>query len=252
MRLIDSHCHIHDSEFFADKREEVYQRAISKEIGMITVGTDERSSAQAVDFVQGRDLAWAAVGVHPHEAKLGWEGVRQLVEADRSGKVVAIGEIGLDYFYDHSPRDVQQRALEEQLQIAFDHNLPVSFHVRDAFEDFWPIFDNFRGVRGVLHSFTDSRSNAEKGLGRGLFIGVNGISTFTKDQNQAELYRQLPLENIILETDAPFLTPKPLRGKMNEVGYVELVAQWTAAERGVSFDEVAKTTCRNTRELFSI
>ncbi|OYW85172.1 hypothetical protein B7Z17_02800 [Candidatus Saccharibacteria bacterium 32-49-10] len=114
------------------------------------------------------------------------------------------------------------------------------------------MFDNFHGLRGVLHSFTDSHVNAGKGLERGLLIGINGISTFTKDQAQAELYRNLPLDKIILETDAPFLTPKPFRGKINEVGYVELVASWSADVRGLSVDDVAKTTLRSTRELFGI
>ncbi len=253
MKLIDSHCHIHDTEFFIDdERQTVYERAAAKDIGMIVVGTDERSSAQAVEFASARDSVWAAVGVHPHEARLGWSGIAELVKSNHESKVVAIGEIGLDYFYNHSPKKDQQKALEEQLQLAVDYDLPVSFHVRDAFDNFWPIFDNFSGLRGVLHSFTDTRANAEKGMERGLYIGINGIATFTKDVDQARLYSELPLENILLETDSPFLTPKPLRGKVNEVGYVELVAQWIANERGVPFELVAKTTSRNTRELFSI
>lgn len=252
MRLIDSHTHVHDQEFFGDQRQAVYGRAIAKDIGMITVGTSEQSSREAVDFASQRDKVWAAIGVHPHDTKLGWSGIEQILKSDNSGKIVAIGEIGLDYFYDNSPRDLQQRALEEQLQLAIDYDLPVTFHVRDGFDDFWPIFDNFSGVRGVLHSFTDSRSNAEKGLERGLLIGINGIATFTKDEKQAELYRTLPLDKILLETDAPFLTPKPFRGKVNEVGYVELVANWCAEVRQLDFEEVSKVTTENTRILFNI
>ncbi|OYX44065.1 preprotein translocase [Candidatus Saccharibacteria bacterium 32-49-12] len=252
MRLIDSHCHIHDTEFFGEDRQAIYDRAIAQDVGMIAVGTDERSSQQALEFAGDRPHVWAAVGVHPHEARLGWSGIEPLVKGDVSGKIVAIGEIGLDYFYDHSSHESQRQALIGQLELAKKYNLPVSFHVRDAFSDFWPIFDSFSGIRGVLHSFTDSRENAEKGMGRGLFIGINGISTFTKDESQRELYRSLPLEKVLLETDAPFLTPKPLRGKVNEVGYVELVAQSVAAERGVALEEVCRVTCRNTRELFSI
>lgn len=251
MRLIDSHCHIHDEEFFDDQqREEIYQRAIAADIGMIVVGTDERSSQRAVQFADGHDKVWAAVGVHPHDAKNGCDAIADL--AATSKKVVAIGEIGLDYFYNHSPRDSQITVLEEQLQVAVDSGLPVSFHVREAFDDFWPIFDNFSGIRGVLHSFTDSRKNAQKGMERGLLIGINGISTFTKDHAQSELFASLPLGKIILETDAPFLTPKPFRGKVNEVGYVEFVAKWSADVRGLSLDEVAEATLRNTRELFNI
>lgn len=249
MKLIDSHCHIHDPEFFGDMREEVYERAVAADIGMITIGTDERSSAEAVKFADTHDLVWAAVGVHPHDTKEGWSRIRQLAAGE---SVVAIGEIGLDYFYNHSPRDVQIRGLEEQLQIARDYNLPVSFHVREAFADFWPVFDNFPGIRGVLHSFTDSRENAERGMARGLYIGINGISTFTRDVAQQELYWSLPLEKIIFETDAPFLTPKPFRGKMNEVGYVELVARWVATERGMAYEDVMQVSCRTTRALFNV
>ena len=252
MKLIDSHCHIHDTEFFGDQRQAVYERAVSAGVGIVTVGTDERSSAEAVEFSAGKDGLWVAVGVHPHDAKLGWGAIEPLVKSDSAGKIVAVGEIGLDYFYNHSPRQVQIEALEFQLQLAVDHNLPISFHVRDAFDDFWPVFDNFRGVRGVLHSFTDTEQNAERGMSRGLYIGVNGISTFTKDSKQQEMYSRLPLAKILLETDAPFLTPAPLRGKMNEAGYVELVARHVAGQRNISLDEVMHTTLQTTRQLFKI
>lgn len=250
-RLIDSHCHVHDTEFFGDKRQEVYERAIKADVHMITVGTDERSSLEAVEFAAHKDGVWAAVGVHPHEARLGWSAIEPLLKAN-SGKIVAIGEIGLDYFYNHSPKEDQFRALEGQLQLAIDYNLPVSFHVREAFDDFWPIFDNFSGLRGVLHSFTDTMQTAEQGLSRGLFIGINGISTFTKDEKQQEMYRNLPLSKILLETDAPYLTPKPFRGTMNEVGYVELVAEHIAEQKSLPFSEVAYATLQSTQKLFNI
>lgn len=253
MRMIDSHCHVHDTEFFGDLREEVYERAVQAGIGMICVGTDERSSREAVAFAEAHANTWATVGLHPHDARLGWGGIERLLkEHQENKKLVAIGEIGLDYHYDNSPRHFQQQALEAQLQLATDYDLPVSFHIRDAFDDFWPIFDNFSGIRGVLHSFTGLRKDAEKGLSKGLYIGINGISTFTKDVKQQELYRWIPLQKILIETDAPFLTPAPLRGKMNEVGYVELVASHTALEKNLSPEEVMRTTLHNTRTLFNL
>lgn len=253
MKMIDSHCHVHDTEFFGDMREEVYERAIQVGVGMICVGTDERSSREAVVFAEAHADTWATIGLHPHDARLGWGGIEQLLKEYRENKkLVAIGEIGLDYHYNNSPRRSQQQALEAQLQLATDYDLPVSFHVRDAFDDFWPIFDNFSGIRGVLHSFTGLRADAEKGLSKGLYIGINGISTFTKDVKQQELYRWLPLQKILIETDAPFLTPAPLRGKMNEVGYVELVANHTASEKNLSPEEVMRTTLHNTRTLFNL
>lgn len=260
LRLIDSHCHLHDTEFFADNREELYQQTIAAGIGMICVGTDERSSRQTVEFAASRDWVWAAVGVHPHDSKDGWNEVEQLLKAKtENSPIVAIGEIGLDYYYNHSPRDVQIQALEAQLQLAVDYDLPVSFHIRDGvpdqisvWNDFWPIFDNFHGLRGVLHSFTDTRLNLDKGFARGLYVGLNGISTFTKDQAQQELFASIPLERLLLETDAPFLTPKPFRGKMNMPRYVELVAKYWADNRNIPFDDLSEATVRNTKNLFGI
>jgi len=260
LRLIDSHCHLHDTEFFADNREELYQQSIAAGIGMICIGTDERSSRQAVEFAANHDCVWAAVGVHPHDSKDGWSEVEQLLKArSENSPIVAIGEIGLDYYYNHSPRDVQIQALEAQLQLAIDYDLPVSFHIRDGaagqvsvWDDFCPIFDNFHGVRGVLHSFTDTRRNLEKGFARGLYVGVNGISTFTKDQTQRELFASIPLERLLLETDAPFLTPKPFRGKMNKPEYVELVAEYWAEQRNIDFDNLTKATVYNTKKLFGV
>ena len=167
-------------------------------------------------------------------------------------KLVAVGEIGLDYFYSHSPRDIQIQALESQIQTAIDHNLPIIFHVREAFADFWPIFDNFHGIRGELHSFTDTKANLEEGLKRGLFIGVNGISTFTKDTAQKEMFAAVPLDRLLLETDAPFLTPAPKRGTINEPAFVGLVASAQARARQMSDDELAAATTANAQALFSI
>ncbi len=251
MKLIDSHCHIHDLKFFPEGREEAYLRSIAAGVGLICVGTDQADSRAAVEFVSTREGAWAVVGVHPHDTKDGIDDIGVLLK-EKPAKVVGIGEIGLDYFYDHSPRDVQIAALEQQLQWALDYNLPVSFHVREAFDDFWPIFHNFPGVRGVLHSFTDSQTNVEKAFENGLFIGVNGISTFTKSLEQQQMYAQIPLEKLLLETDAPFLTPAPFRGKINEPCYVERVAEHTATLRDVSTDEVAAVTTDNAKRLFDI
>ena len=260
LRLIDSHCQVHDTEFFTDSREGLYQQSIAAGIGMICVGTDQRSSHQAVEFAANRDYTWAAVGVHPHDSKDGWGEVEQLLKSrEDNSPIVAIGEIGLDYYYNHSPRDVQIQALEAQLQLAVDYDLPVSFHIRDGapdqpsvWDDFWPIFDNFHGVRGVLHSFTDTRRNLEKGFARGLYVGLNGISTFTKDQTQRELFASIPLERLLLETDAPFLTPKPFRGKMNKPEYVELVATSWAAERKLALHDLEKAATDNTVKLFGL
>lgn len=249
--LIDSHCHIHDEQFYPEGREDVYARAISDNVNMVLVGTSESDSLAAVEFAKEHVGTWAVIGVHPHDTKDGWQEIGRILSG-KSEKLVGIGEIGLDYFYDNSPRDIQQQALEEQLQWAIDYKLPVSFHVREAFEDFWSIFDNFHGIRGVLHSFTDTSVTLEAALKRGLYIGVNGISTFTKDVAQQAMFATIPLEKILLETDAPFLTPKPFRGKMNEPAFVKLVAEHMATVHHRRYDEVAQTTTSNARELFAL
>lgn len=251
MELIDTHCHIHDSEFYPDSREEVYSQSREAGVFMVCVGTDERSSEEAVAFARSHEGTKAIVGVHPHEAKEGWSKIEQLIEANPEA-IVGIGEIGLDYFYSHSPKEVQQQALREQLALAVKYELPVSFHVREAFDDFWPIFDEFSGVRGVLHSFTDSQENLEKGIERGLKIGINGISTFTKDEAQKKLFTEVPLKSVVLETDAPFLTPKPFRGKMNIPAYIGRIAEHQAMLKGVSLDHVIRTTTDNAKVLFGL
>lgn len=246
--LIDTHCHIHEADYSLPV-DDVLKRASDAGVGkMICVGTSEQSSAEAMQFAGRHDDIYAAVGVHPHDTK---DGYAKIAEFAKQG-VVAIGEIGLDYYYNHSPRDVQIKALEAQIQIALDNNLPIIFHVREAFDDFWSLFDNFHGIRGVLHSFTDTQSNLDRAFERGLYIGVNGISTFTKDPAQQKLYANIPLERMLLETDAPFLTPTPYRGTINEPAYVSEVAKQHATIRGISVEDVASATTANATTLFTI
>jgi TatD DNase family protein len=246
--LVDTHCHIHESNYALSK-EDVIARAHEYGVEkMICVGTNEISSEEAINFAAHRDDIFASIGVHPHDTKDGWGKITHLAEQ----KPIAVGEIGLDYFYNHSPREMQIEALESQIETALKYNLPIIFHVREAFNDFWPILDNFQGVRGVLHSFTDTLINRDEGLKRGLFIGVNGISTFTKDVKQQEIFKSIPLENLLFETDAPYLTPTPLRGTINEPAYVRYVAQFAADSRNVSLEQIANATSTNARRLFGI
>ena len=250
--IIDTHCHIHDSEFFLENREDAYRESREAGVVMMCVGTNVQSSKEAVAFCDTHEACYPVVGIHPHDTKDNDTGeIRALVEANRE-QIVGIGEIGLDYFYSHSEREVQIRALREQLQIAKDFDLPVSFHVREAFDDFWPIFDEFPGVMGVLHSFTDSQENLDEARKRGLLIGVNGISTFTKEVQQQRLFTEVGLEDILLETDAPFLTPKPFRGKINLPAYVTLVAAHQAELKSVSPDDVIRATTTNAQRIFGI
>jgi TatD DNase family protein len=247
----DTHCHIHEAHFYEADRQAVYDRAINDGVRMICIGTNEEFSRQAIEFTATHDQTWATVGVHPHDVKDGWGDIARIL-AEKPEKLIGIGEIGLDYFYDNSPREVQIKALEEQLQLAVDYALPVSFHVRNAFDDFWPIFNNFPGLRGVLHSFTDDIANLNRGLSEGLYVGVNGISTFTKDEHQRVMFDAIPTDRMLLETDAPFLTPTPHRGKVNEPAFVRNVAEYHANRRGVELEHLARVTSTNASTLFSI
>lgn len=247
--LVDTHCHIHEIGYSLDI-DETIKRAHEQTVDQfLCVGTNTESSRRAIEFARQHKEAFATIGVHPHDTKDGWE---ELASVIGDGPVTAVGEIGLDYYYDHSPRDIQIKALEWQIDLALTHNLPIIFHVRDAFDDFWPIFDNFKGIKGELHSFTDNEDNLEAGLARGLFIGVNGISTFTKDKAQKKTFASIPLNRLLLETDAPFLTPAPHRGKVNEPAYVREIAEFHATLRNVSFDEIANTTSANAHTLFGL
>lgn len=247
--FVDTHCHIHESSYPLEA-DDVLARAEHEGVSTyICVGTSIQSSKEAITFCHGKNNCYASVGVHPHDTKDGYA-IDQIVLDD---SVVAVGEIGLDYFYQHSDKQTQKKALQAQLDVAVKQNLPVIFHVRDAFDDFWPLFDSYDGaITGVLHSYTDSKENLQKALHRGLFIGVNGISTFTKDGTQQEMFDSIPLDRLLLETDAPFLTPVPFRGKVNEPAFITTIAQYHADRRGISLKEIAKQTTENARALLRI
>lgn len=268
MQLFDSHCHIHESDpAFADGSEShnkwlkagktdpdsIISDAVAEGVDrMICVGTTLADSRQAIKFVADRPGLWASIGIHPHEAadhlkNEAWSDFSELVGHQ---KVVAIGEIGLDYFYDHSPRQQQIELLHKHLQLAQDSGLPLIFHIREAFDDFWPIFDQYTGLRGVVHSFTDNQANLDQALSRGLYIGVNGIATFTKDPAQLAVYKAIPSGRLLVETDAPFLTPTPYRGTICEPKHVRATAEFLAQLRSEAFAELAATTSQNARDLF--
>lgn len=253
--FIDTHCHIHEADYPLDRDVTLKKAHDAHVMKMICVGTSEQSSEDALLFAGQHDGVYASIGVHPHDTKDGYDKIAELAR-NKSDRLVAIGEIGLDYYYNHSPRDIQVAALESQIQTALEYDLPIIFHVREAFSDFWPVFDNFQSgsskIRGVLHSFTDTQENAEKAYERGLFIGANGISTFTKDAVEQRFFASIPLDRLLLETDAPFLTPKPYRGTINEPAFVSEVAKHHAALRGISLESVASATTANAMMLFQL
>ena len=252
MTWTDTHCHIHDPEFFPEGGQEAYERAIKTGVKrLICVGTDVASSQAAMTFSEGLDGCFASVGIHPHDTERELERFGEFAAWCMSAKnntPVAVGEIGLDYYYENSPRTVQIELLNRQIELAQRLQVPIIFHVREAFEDFWPIFDSFSGIEGVLHSYTDDISNLEKGLARGLFIGINGIATFARDRDK--ITRAVPLDRMLLETDAPFLTPTPHRGKINEPAFVVHTARFVADLRSISLEELSHNTENNATKLF--
>ncbi len=254
--LIDTHCHIHWTDYGLDAKEVINRARDNGVVKMICVGTDETTSGLAIEFAKKHQDVYAAVGIHPHYASSGLGRLEDLIKQNLTS-IVAIGEVGLDYHHSQSPRADQVNLLRQQIQLALKYNLPIIFHVREAFSDFWPIFDKFisagHRIRGVLHSFTDSAENLQKGLGRGLYIGINGYSTFTKDKAQKAMFLSVPVNKMLLETDAPFLTPAPFRGKVvNEPAYVRNVAEYHGEIHNLGLDEISAITTENARELFNL
>ena len=250
--LIDSHAHIHFDDYrneLPDLLEHAHAAGVEK---IITVGTNETDSAQAVAVARAHDNIWAAVGLHPHEADSGYEALEEVARLAKLDKVVAIGECGLDNLRSHTTPEEQERVLRFQIELGQELGLPMIFHVREAFGDFFRILDDYSNVRGVVHCFSAGVAELEGSLERGFHIGLNGIMTFTKDPAQLEAAKQVPSDRLILETDCPFLAPAPNRGKRNEPAYVEHTARFLAALRGTSFEDLSDTTSANAQQLFKI
>lgn len=271
LHFTDTHCHIHEAldtfVFRSETRkkyekaglprpDDIVQAALKADVDrMICVGTTVEDSKHAVEFVGGREHVWASIGIHPHEAQTtidDTEALQRFTALATEPKVIAIGECGLDYYYAHSSKEEQERILRFQLDLAAQHDLPVIFHVRDAFDDFWPIFDDYKNIRGVIHSFSAGEEVLGQILERGLYVGLNGIMTFTKDPHQLNSAKQVPLERMLLETDAPFLTPHPYRGSICEPKHVCVTAEFLANLRGETVEQIATQTTKNAERVFKL
>jgi TatD DNase family protein len=253
VRLIDSHAHLDDRAFDKD-RAALIAGLFAERIGVINVGADLRSSEAAVRLAERHRGIWATVGVHPHDARTMTPAVlRELEDLATSPKVVAIGEIGLDYYRDLSPRDLQRKAFADQLDLAARLGLPVVIHNRESTDDLLGILRAARRQhRGVIHSFLGDRASAERFLDLGLHLGVGGPLTYPKNDVLREAVRCLPVQRILLETDCPYLTPVPYRGRRNEPAYVRHVAGALAELVERSLEEVAELTTQNAAALFAL
>jgi TatD DNase family protein len=255
IELFDTHCHIHFPDYELDAQEVIqnaYQAGVDH---LLCVGCTLADSRLAVELAARHDNMWASIGLHPHEAKEYIHDsllLQQFRNLAANLKVVAIGETGLDYYYNHSPKADQQKILRFQLDLAVEHSLPLIFHVRDAFNDFWPIFDEYPRLQGVVHSFTATQKELEQILERGLYVGLNGITTFMKDQAQLTAVKAVPLDRLLLETDAPFLTPTPYRGTICEPKHLGVTAAFLSDLRGEPLEELAAATTQNAKRLFKL
>ena len=257
--FVDSHAHIEGPEFDLD-RNEVIQRALDAEVEVIVcVGNGDVSKDShkaAFRIAEQNDFIYTTVGVHPHEARLFDEELgARLKDLSQHPKVIAWGEIGLDYHYDNSPRDIQREAFRTQLRMARERGLTISIHTREAEADTLTILDEEwtgAGLGGVIHCFTGTRNFAEAAVERGFLISFSGVVTFKKSEDIRETARSLPLDRILIETDSPFLAPVPYRGRRNEPAYVVETAKSLAELRGTTTVEIGRETSGNFRRLFKL
>lgn len=251
--LFDSHAHLNDRRLMADI-EAVLSSAADRGVGrIICPGYDMESSRRAVDIARRFDNVWATVGVHPHDATSVTDAVlAELRELAGRPRVVAIGEIGLDYYRNISPQPVQQSAFRAQLALAKDLGMPVVIHNRDAGADTMRILeDGLPPAGGVLHCYSEDVDYALRSIAMGLYIGIAGPVTFGKNKELRDVARAIPEDRLLVETDAPYLTPEPYRGRRrNEPAYVRVVAEKVAEVGGVDLETVARITSENTVRLF--
>ena len=249
--LTDSHCHL-DHKQFDEDREAVIERAIEAGVGrMLAIGTgDGPPDLEAgIRLADQHTAIYATVGVHPHEAsKASGETYKRLAELLQHPKVLALGEIGLDYHYDFSPRDVQRNVFIEQMRVAADARKPIVIHTREAWEDTLALLEQYwkpTGLPGIMHCFSGTPAEAKRCIELGFYLSFGGIVTFPKTLGLQEAARLAPIDRILVETDAPYLAPVPKRGKRNEPAFVMETAQKVAQLRGTTPAAIAEATSRN-------
>jgi len=255
MRLFDSHCHLDDERFNEDRAEVIAHLQEKGVTRCCCVGSDLPSSHRCIALAKEYDFICAAAGVHPHEAKdAPADYLDQLRELLQDPCTVALGEIGLDYYYDLSPRDVQKRVAQEQLELAFEMDMPVIFHIRDAHGDMYEIL-RARGKKlpaGVIHCCSASPELVREYLKMGFYISFAGPVTFKKAASVVAASLEVPLNRLLIETDSPYLTPVPLRGQRNEPAFVRYVLEKQAEIHSISAEELSEITYQNACDLYRI
>ena len=255
MMLIDSHAHLEMPDFKRDL-EQVIQRAKESGVGYIfTVGTEKNDWKRALEIADSHPSIYAILGVHPHNAKeIDDETYRVLKEHCRNGKVKAYGEIGLDFFRNLSPRDIQLKRFREQIGLAKELGLPIVVHDREAHQETLEILKSEKAEEcgGIIHCFSGDYEMARTCMDMGFYISIPGSITFKNAEGFREIVKRIPLESLLVETDAPFITPEPFRGKRNEPSYVRYTAQKVAEIKMVSFEKVAEVTTENALSVYRL
>ena len=241
----DNHCHLPENP-----EEEILRARKELVIGFVNVGTDLETSRMAKEKAKIFPDVWSTAGVHPHEARKGIEGIKDLL---KDSNVVAVGEAGLDYHYDHSPREDQNRVFSEHIEMAHTSNLPLVIHTREAWEETFKILDS-EGVpeSTVFHCFTGGKDEAKECLKRGAYLSFSGIITFKKSELLREAASECPLDRAMIETDSPYLTPVPFRGKKNEPANVVLVGKELANLQDKPLEEIASATTQNALDFYGL
>lgn len=252
MALIDSHAHVDFPQFDNDRDAVIGRARDTGLVALVNIGTNLGTSRTSVTLAQRHDFIYATVGVHPHDATAATsEALAELRALAQHPKVVAIGEIGLDYYRDYSPRPAQRQAFRNQLALASELECPVVVHSRDAHDEVLRILGDWQGT-GVLHTYAAGPDRLDQVVDMGFFIGISGPVTYAKADQLRAVAKAVPLDRLLIETDCPYLTPQPHRGKRNEPAYVAFVAEAVAQVRGDSTQKIASATTENARRLFGL
>jgi len=251
MRWTDTHCHLNHPDLYPEWRDALFRAQRSGVQRLILIGYDVESSCRAVELASQSDALYAAVGIHPHDAvQCDADALATLRELAQQPRVVAIGEIGLDFYRDLSPRKAQYEAFYAQMQLAQSLGLPVILHCRDAYDELLGVLAEYPDVRGVLHCFSGMAAHAQRGLELGYFLGIGGVITFKNAEPLRAIVQSMPRDRLLLETDAPYLAPHPYRGTRNEPAHLPIIAQQVAALWEVPLETLSELTEANVARVF--
>jgi TatD DNase family protein len=253
--LFDTHVHLNADQYKEDLEEVVKRAGDAGVEKMVVVGFDRPTINKAMELIEKYSFLYAAIGWHPVDAiDMEASDLEWIKELSHHPKVVAIGEMGLDYHWDKSPKDIQKDVFRKQIALAKEVKLPIIIHNRDATEDVVSILEEegANEVGGIMHCFTGSLEIARKCIDMNFYISFGGPVTFKNAKKPKEVAKEIPMERLLIETDCPYLTPHPFRGKRNEPAYVKYVAEQIAELKGVSYAEIAEITTKNAKEIFSI